>query len=275
MRHRRQGHHRDGGPADAHGLADLRRPPSAARRRVRRAAARRRRLRVRQDGDHRVRVHATRARRAIRGTPRTRRAARRRARRRRSRRGHVAAAIGTQTNGSVIRPAAYCGVVGFKPTLGRDSVRRRRTCSAQTLDTVGTFTRTRRRRGAARERARRSGPHRAARSRRWRARRGSRTSAASRGRSVGCDADDALDAAATRLRAAGADVVPVALPDALARGRARACARSCCTRRRAPRPRCRTASARGSSPALNAALDEGRAIGAERLRDGAGVARAR
>jgi len=27
--------------------------------------------------------------------------------------------IGTQTVGSVIRPAAYCGVVGFKPTFGR------------------------------------------------------------------------------------------------------------------------------------------------------------
>jgi Asp-tRNA(Asn)/Glu-tRNA(Gln) amidotransferase A subunit family amidase len=31
--------------------------------------------------------------------------------------GQVPAAIGTQTNGSVIRPAAYCGVVGFKPTV--------------------------------------------------------------------------------------------------------------------------------------------------------------
>jgi aspartyl-tRNA(Asn)/glutamyl-tRNA(Gln) amidotransferase subunit A len=28
-----------------------------------------------------------------------------------------AAAIGTQTGGSIIRPAAYCGVTGFKPTL--------------------------------------------------------------------------------------------------------------------------------------------------------------
>jgi Asp-tRNA(Asn)/Glu-tRNA(Gln) amidotransferase A subunit family amidase len=32
--------------------------------------------------------------------------------------GMVSAALGTQTQGSVLRPAAYCGVVGFKPTHG-------------------------------------------------------------------------------------------------------------------------------------------------------------
>lgn len=33
--------------------------------------------------------------------------------------GMVPLAIGTQTNGSVIRPAAYCGTVGYKPTHGK------------------------------------------------------------------------------------------------------------------------------------------------------------
>ena len=52
--------------------------------------------------------------------------------------GHVCAALGTQTNGSVIRPAAYCGVVGFKPTkdaLPYEGV----ALFSATLDTLGVF----------------------------------------------------------------------------------------------------------------------------------------
>jgi Asp-tRNA(Asn)/Glu-tRNA(Gln) amidotransferase A subunit family amidase len=37
--------------------------------------------------------------------------------------GFVPAAIGTQTNGSVIRPAAFCGIVGYKPSQGMLSAR--------------------------------------------------------------------------------------------------------------------------------------------------------
>ena len=55
--------------------------------------------------------------------------------------GQVAAAIGTQTNGSVVRPAAFCGVIGFKPTLSAISYEGIHAFS-ETFDTVGTFTRT-------------------------------------------------------------------------------------------------------------------------------------
>jgi Asp-tRNA(Asn)/Glu-tRNA(Gln) amidotransferase A subunit family amidase len=54
--------------------------------------------------------------------------------------GHVPIAIGTQTNGSVIRPAAYCGVVGFKPTLDTLPIQGVLPF-AETLDTVGVFAR--------------------------------------------------------------------------------------------------------------------------------------
>ena len=55
--------------------------------------------------------------------------------------GMVPLALGTQTNGSVIRPAAFCGVFGFKPTHGwisRHGVMR----LSRTLDHVGVFART-------------------------------------------------------------------------------------------------------------------------------------
>ncbi len=54
--------------------------------------------------------------------------------------GHVSAALGTQTNGSVIRPAAYCGVVGFKPTKNALPYGGVALFSA-TLDTLGVFAR--------------------------------------------------------------------------------------------------------------------------------------
>ena len=54
--------------------------------------------------------------------------------------GMVPLALGTQTNGSVIRPAAFCGVYGFKPTHGlipRNGILK----LSRTLDHVGVFAR--------------------------------------------------------------------------------------------------------------------------------------
>lgn len=52
----------------------------------------------------------------------------------------VPLAIGTQTGGSVIRPAAFCGVTGFKPTFG--AIPRRGVLQqSQSLDTLGVFAR--------------------------------------------------------------------------------------------------------------------------------------
>jgi Asp-tRNA(Asn)/Glu-tRNA(Gln) amidotransferase A subunit family amidase len=54
--------------------------------------------------------------------------------------GMVPLALGSQTNGSVIRPAAFCGVYGFKPTHGlipRSGVLQ----LSRTLDHVGLFAR--------------------------------------------------------------------------------------------------------------------------------------
>jgi len=55
--------------------------------------------------------------------------------------GMVPFALGTQTRGSVLRPASYCGITGFKPSYGAlptDGVME----FARSLDTIGFFTHT-------------------------------------------------------------------------------------------------------------------------------------
>jgi len=52
----------------------------------------------------------------------------------------VPLALGTQTAGSLIRPAAYCGVIGYKPTFGEIS-RAGVKLQSETLDTVGLMAR--------------------------------------------------------------------------------------------------------------------------------------
>ncbi len=53
----------------------------------------------------------------------------------------VPLATGSQTAGSVIRPAAFCGVVGYKPTYGKVSLGGVKSLSPS-LDTLGSFSRT-------------------------------------------------------------------------------------------------------------------------------------
>ena len=170
--------------------------------------------------------------------------------------GHVAAAIGTQTNGSIIRPAAFCGVVGFKPTrhaISFDGVHR----FSETLDTLGTFTRTVE--DAARLASAMADPGRIA---------GQLTPLAKTPRFAyigdfpwtvqDCDADDVVEAAVTQLRTR-AEVVPVDIP--LAWHGARDMHRTIMLYEAArnmgelqSRERARL------SPAVNAALDVGRKI---------------
>lgn len=55
--------------------------------------------------------------------------------------GVVPFALGTQTKGSVLRPASYCGVTGFKPSYGRYPLEGVLPL-AKSLDTLGFFTHT-------------------------------------------------------------------------------------------------------------------------------------
>lgn len=118
----------------------------------------------------------------------------------------VPLAIGTQTGGSVIRPASYCGIFGFKPTIGRTDTRGVHEL-ARSLDTVGWFAR------AAADLKLLAGvllePPRTPAPLRPRPRLALLTTPYD-GSADAC-VRDALEAAARRL-AAAADVVPVALP---------------------------------------------------------------
>lgn len=124
--------------------------------------------------------------------------------------GHVAGALGTQTNGSVIRPASYCGVVGFKPT--KDAIPYTGIhLFSETLDQVGTFTRSVA--DAARLASALTDPGFVSPS-------VGALPAPPRLAYLGdypwteldCDADDTLEAAATRLRQFGATVIGVEFP---------------------------------------------------------------
>ncbi|MDA0784794.1 MAG: amidase [Proteobacteria bacterium] len=50
--------------------------------------------------------------------------------------GMVPAAFGTQTGSSILRPSAYCGVIGYKPTFGTYNIAGVKAAS-QSLDTLG------------------------------------------------------------------------------------------------------------------------------------------
>jgi len=54
--------------------------------------------------------------------------------------GMIPVAVGTQTNGSVVRPASFCGVYGYKPTYGSIS-RHLILPQSKPLDQVGVFAR--------------------------------------------------------------------------------------------------------------------------------------
>ena len=53
--------------------------------------------------------------------------------------GYCPLALGSQTIGSVIRPAAFCGIVGFKPSYARIDISGFVHCSPS-VDTIGMFT---------------------------------------------------------------------------------------------------------------------------------------
>ena len=126
--------------------------------------------------------------------------------------GMIPLALATQTGGSTIRPAAYCGIVGFKPTFGLLPMAGIKPL-APSLDTLGLYGRSvadiALLFGALSGRdvsAPETGPTRALRIGLHPGPYASRASA---------DARTALDAACAALRAAGVVVDPINLPEAL------------------------------------------------------------
>jgi Asp-tRNA(Asn)/Glu-tRNA(Gln) amidotransferase A subunit family amidase len=125
-------------------------------------------------------------------------------------------AFGTQTHGSILRPAAYCGVVGYKPSFGTLH-RAGMKVMSESLDTIGVFARDVA--GAALAVGAMSGRD-----------LGRPDAAIAPPRLAFCAAPDpsVLDAATQALleravaacRAAGAEVVEVTLPEALHRANA-------------------------------------------------------
>ena len=125
--------------------------------------------------------------------------------------GHCTVALGSQTAGSTIRPASFCGVVGFKPTFGRISTAGVMPL-APSLDHVGIFAS---RVAYAAAVARALDPSLA--SPRASALRFT-VSELGDDRDVEPTTRAAVERAVAALRAAGCDVVSAPLPDAVRRG---------------------------------------------------------
>ncbi len=124
--------------------------------------------------------------------------------------GMVPVALGTQTAGSVVRPAAYCGIYGFKPTRGWTSTKGVWQLSGQ-LDTLGIFARSSADLGLA-YRALHAAPGQAPPPRARPARRTIAVLSGEEWAAPDADVRDALRAVADMLARAGWDVLEMAMP---------------------------------------------------------------
>ena len=124
--------------------------------------------------------------------------------------GMVPVALGTQTAGSVVRPAAYCGIYGFKPTRGWTSTKGVWQLSGQ-LDTLGIFARSAADLGLA-YRALHAAPGHAPPPRARPARRTIAVLSGEEWAAPDADVRDALRAVADMLARAGWDVLEMAMP---------------------------------------------------------------